>query len=108
MGLMLSYESSHIKDSHHSLCVAANPVANEGESFGHRSRHDLDELVRLAGVLSGRQVRCPEEMDPFVREAWGRPYSSKTLQAPRSHTDFLQELPPRARSGILTLVQPAG
>src|SRR5258705_5419769 len=44
-------------------------------------------------------------MDPFVCEPGRCPYSSKTLEPPRFHTDLFQQLPLRACPRILSRIQ---
>src|SRR5688572_30309065 len=59
-------------------------------------------------MLPCGQVGRPKEVNPLVREAGGRPYSSKTLNAPGFHTDFFEQLPFCTYPRILAGVQSSG
>src|SRR6266568_6747492 len=100
-------ESGHIEDSYYLLCVSDLPAPHHPHRLRQRPRHYLDELVGLAGVCAGRQVRCPVQMDALISEPGRRPYSSKTLQPAGGHTDLLLQLSAGAVLGLLSGVEPA-
>src|SRR5712675_2317062 len=61
-GLNPKDESCHIEDGYDGLAVADLPTPHHPQHLRQRLRHHLDELVGLAGVRPGSEVRGPEQM----------------------------------------------
>src|SRR5258705_7241934 len=57
-------------------------------------------------MFARREIRGPEQVDPFVREPGRCPYSSKTLESPRFHTDLFQQLSLCTYPRIFSRIQP--
>src|SRR6267378_7771169 len=93
---MLQNETRHEEDAQHRLRVTDHPVADQLQDFRQRLGSHLDEFVWLPRMLARSQVGRPKKVYPFVGKTGRRPYSSKTLEPPGCHTDFLQQLAARA------------
>src|SRR6266545_1766198 len=102
---MLQDETSHEQQAKGSLCIRYYPIADQLERLGERFWDDFDEFVRLARMFAGAQLGCPKQVNPLVGEARCCPYSSKTLEAPRCHTDLLEQLPSRAHIRVFARIQ---
>src|SRR6185503_13052966 len=104
---MLQGEPRYEEDGQARLSVTDLAAPDERNDLRQGLGRHFDELVRLAGMLARSQIGCPKKVNLLVGKAGRRPYSSKTLDPPRFHTDFLEQLPLCTYPGILTGVQPA-